>query len=88
MSFENLAIERSGAVATLWLDRPEKLNALHRVLWKSIPAAVASLAEDPDVKVIVLAGRGKAFCAGIDLIDHAPSMAAGGSLSGRGTAAC
>ena len=32
----------------------------------------------------MLAGRGKAFCAGIDLIDHAPSMAAGGSLSGRG----
>jgi enoyl-CoA hydratase len=84
MSFENISIERTGAVATLWLDRPEKLNALHRVLWKSIPAAVASLDEDPDVKVIVLAGRGKAFCAGIDLIDHAPTMAGGGSLSGRG----
>jgi enoyl-CoA hydratase len=84
MSFENLAIERAGAVATLWLNRPEKLNALHRALWSSIPAAVASLDADPEVRAIVLAGRGKAFCAGIDLIDHAPSMAGGGSLSGQG----
>ncbi len=84
MTFENLTIERSGHVATLWLDRPDKLNALHRALWDSIPAAVASLDADPDVRVIVLAGRGKAFCAGIDLIDHAPSMASGGSLSGKG----
>lgn len=84
MSFENLSIERDGAVATLWLDRPEKLNALHRPLWDAIPASVAELDADPDVRVIVLAGRGKAFCAGIDLMDHAPSLAGGGSLSGRG----
>jgi enoyl-CoA hydratase len=87
MSFENLTIERAGAVATLWLDRPEKLNALHRPLWSAIPAAVAELDADPDVRVIVLAGRGKAFCAGIDLIDHASSMAGGGSLSGKGASA-
>jgi enoyl-CoA hydratase len=84
MNFENLTIERTGAVATLWLDRPEKLNALHRALWSSIPAAVAALDADTGVRVIVLAGRGKAFCAGIDLVDHAPSMAGGGSLSGKG----
>ena len=35
-----------------------------------------------DVRVIVLAGRGKAFCAGIDLLDHAGGLAAAGSLSG------
>ena len=87
MTFENLTIEHAGHVATLWLDRPDKLNALHRALWTSIPAAVASLDADPDVRVIILAGRGKAFCAGIDLIDHAPSMAGGGSLSGRGDSA-
>jgi enoyl-CoA hydratase len=84
MTFENLSIERTGSVATLWLDRPEKLNALHRGLWQSIPDAVASLDADPEVRVIVLAGRGKAFCAGIDLMDHAAGLAGGGSLSGRG----
>jgi enoyl-CoA hydratase len=80
--FTNVTIERDGPVATLWLDRPEKLNALHRVLWRSIPQAVASLDADPAVRVIVLAGKGKAFCAGIDLIDHAPGLGSGGSLSG------
>jgi len=87
VKYENLSIERDGGVATLWLDRPEKLNALNRALWSAIPAAVEELDNDPEVRVIVLAGRGKAFCAGIDLVDHAPAMAGGGSLSGRGDSA-
>jgi enoyl-CoA hydratase len=81
-TFANLTIERDGGVATLFLNRPEKLNALHRPLWHSIPAAVAALDADPDVRVIVLAGKGKAFCAGIDLMDHAQGLGGGGSLSG------
>ncbi len=80
----HLSIEHEGAVAWLWLDRPDKLNALHRPLWAAIPQAVAELDADPAVRVIVLAGRGRAFCAGIDLADHGASMVAGGSLSGRG----
>ena len=48
MTFDNLTIERDGGVAVLWLDRPEKLNALHRALWDSIPAAVAHLDADPE----------------------------------------
>ena len=87
MSTEHISIERSGAVATLWLDRPEKLNALNRSLWDSIPAAVAGLDRDAEVRVILLAGRGKGFCAGIDLLDHAPYIGTGGSLSGRGESA-
>ena len=81
-TFANLTIERDANVATLFLDRPEKLNALHRPLWHAIPAAVAALDADPDVRVIVLAGKGKAFCAGIDLMDHAQGLGGGGSLTG------
>ena len=86
MTFANLDIERDGGVAILWLDRADKLNALHRALWDSIPQAVASLDADDSVRAIVLAGRGKGFCSGIDLMDHAQGFA-GGSLSGRGTSA-
>lgn len=86
MSFDSLKIERDGGVAVLWLDRPEKLNALHRPLWDSIPRAVASLDADDTVRVIVVAGQGKGFCAGIDLMDHAQGIA-GDSLSGRGESA-
>ncbi|HVN42210.1 MAG TPA: crotonase/enoyl-CoA hydratase family protein [Steroidobacteraceae bacterium] len=84
MTFDNLTLERDGGIAVLWLDRPEKLNALHKALWASIPKAVASLDADPQVRAIVLAGKGKAFCAGLDLLDHAPSFAKRESLSGRG----
>jgi len=85
MSWDHLEIENAGdGVAVLWLNRPDKLNALHRPLWDDIPAAVATLDADPATRVIVLAGRGKAFCAGIDLVDHAPALAGGGSISGRG----
>ena len=80
--FAHLDIERDDGVATLCLDRPDKLNALNRALWHSIPEAVATLDRDPDVRAIVLAGKGKAFCAGIDLVDHAPGLANAGSLSG------
>ena len=80
--FTNLVIERDAGVAVLFLDRPDKLNTLHRPLWHAIPEAVATLDRDPEVRAIVLAGRGKAFCAGIDLVDHAPALAGGGSLSG------
>jgi enoyl-CoA hydratase len=87
MTFDNLTIERDDGVAVLWLDRPEKLNALHRPLWASIPQAVASLDADASVRAIVLAGKGKGFCSGIDLLDHAQGLAGGGSMSGRGESA-
>jgi enoyl-CoA hydratase len=80
--FAHLAIERDDGVATLCLDRADKLNALHRALWHSIPEAVATLDRDPGVRVIILTGKGKAFCAGIDLVDHATGLGSGGSLSG------
>ncbi len=67
MSFEHLEIDQTGHVATLWLNRPEKLNALSEDMWRDIPEAVARLDEDDTVRVIVLAGRGKAFSVGIDL---------------------
>lgn len=67
MSFQHLEIENHGHVATLWLNRPEKLNALSEDMWREIPDAVGQLDEDDEVRVIVLAGRGKAFSVGIDL---------------------
>lgn len=67
MSFEHLEIEREGPVATIWMNRPDKLNAISDDMWNDIPAAVGQLDDDDTVRVIVLAGRGKAFTVGIDL---------------------
>ena len=67
MTYEHLEIERDGHVATLWLNRPEKLNALSEDLWRDIPTAVEELNVDDSVRVIVLAARGRSFTVGIDV---------------------
>ncbi len=63
-----LSIEKKGAIGTLWLDRPEKRNAMTSEMWTALPAAVAALGGDPDIRAVVLAGRGKSFCVGLDLM--------------------
>jgi len=64
-----IALEKQGSVGTLWLDRPEKRNALSRELWGNLPRALEALRNDPEVRAVVLAGRGSSFCVGIDLAD-------------------
>ena len=54
-------------VAVITLNRPEKLNALSRAVWRDLDGAMVRADEDPTVKVIVLCGNGRAFCAGADL---------------------
>jgi enoyl-CoA hydratase/carnithine racemase len=58
---------REGAVATLTLNRPERLNALNVELSTALAQALERVAEDPAVRVVVLTGAGRAFCAGGDL---------------------
>lgn len=59
--------ESSGGVATVTLNRPEKLNALSRELIAELETALDAAARDDAVRCIVLAGAGRAFCAGADL---------------------
>jgi enoyl-CoA hydratase/carnithine racemase len=59
--------EREGAVVTLWLDRPEARNALSVDLCDALVMTLESIDRDPDLRVMVLRGRGSVFCAGADL---------------------
>lgn len=59
--------EDADGVATLTLNRPEKFNALSVALLTALRGELARLAEDNSVRVVVLAGAGRAFCAGHDL---------------------
>jgi enoyl-CoA hydratase len=67
MEFTSLVVESKDGVARLRLDRPGQANALDRTLWTELREAVEELDADPAVRVIVLSGNGKHFCAGIDL---------------------
>ena len=62
-----LRVERSDGVLTLWLDRPEKRNALDATLVAALYEALGEAAVDPEARVVVLRGAGPAFCAGADL---------------------
>jgi enoyl-CoA hydratase len=59
------------------LNRPDKLNAISHELREALVAAVADAATDDAIRVIVIAGAGRAFCAGYDLAEEAPSTALG-----------
>lgn len=67
MGYEHLTIERRDGVGWLWLDRPDKLNALSEDMWSGLTDAVGELADDEAVRTVVVAGRGSAFTVGIDL---------------------
>lgn len=65
--YTTLEVLRNGPVATIWLNRPEIHNAFNVTLIADLKAACRSLDTDDTVRVVVLAGRGKSFCAGADL---------------------
>lgn len=69
MSEHVLQVSVAGDVATLTLDRPEKRNALNRALIEALKEALAGVAADETVRVVVLRGAGKDFCAGGDLAE-------------------
>ncbi len=64
---EVLTTERDGELAILTLNRPKQRNALSVELMSRVIAALDEIRDDPDVRVVVLAGAGPAFCAGHDL---------------------
>jgi len=61
-----LSIDERG-IAEVALNRPEKMNALDTAMFEAINRTIAQLAEDRRVRVVVLHGEGRAFCAGLDL---------------------
>lgn len=75
--YETLSIKRDErGVATLWLDRADKHNALSGQMIEELALAAAELGADETIRVVVLAARGKSFCAGGDLRWMQDQMAA------------
>ena len=79
-SLQRITVERSVTTATVTLSRPDLRNAFDDTTIVELTAAFRALSDDPQVRVIVLAANGPAFCAGADLeLDEAH-----GRLFGRG----
>ncbi|MCA1908602.1 MAG: enoyl-CoA hydratase/isomerase family protein [Magnetospirillum sp.] len=65
---EEILVSREGAIATVTINRPDRMNALNLPVWRGLTAAFLELSADPDVRAIVLRGSGtKAFAPGADI---------------------
>ncbi len=67
MEFKNIILQKKGAVATLTLNRPEERNAMNIPLVQEMWEAVQNIKEDKTVRVLIVTGAGKTFCAGGDV---------------------
>ena len=83
MMYDTLTLETDArGVATLTLNRPEKHNAMSEPMLRDLTAAAAAIAENDAIRVLVLTGAGKSFCAGGDLAWMQMQMAADGATRG------
>ena len=76
---EVISVEFDEHVATVWLDREEALNAFAPEFWDDLPRIMDALSDDPETRAIVIAAKGRAFTAGIDLKAFGPAFMSGGA---------
>ena len=67
LDFKCLTYQRKGSICYLTLNRPEKLNALNAELLSEFRQALDAIDTDPEVRVVILTGAGRAFSAGFDI---------------------
>ena len=81
MALENILLEIEKGVATIFINRPEKLNALNKATIQELHETLKSVDENPEIRAIVITGSGtKAFVAGADISEFAHFSAEEGSL--------
>jgi enoyl-CoA hydratase/carnithine racemase len=79
--YETLRVDREGHCTWLTLNRPDALNAMNATLVRELRSFFWELADDRATRVVVMRGAGRAFCAGLDLKEHASSGGQGGPPS-------
>ena len=77
MTYDNILFDISDGIATLTLNRPDKLNSFTAAMHGEVRSALEQVAADKSARVLVLTGAGRGFCAGQDLSDRA--VAPGGA---------
>lgn len=81
MAYEEILYAVEGGVATITLNRPDRLNAWTGVMHREVKAAMRAASDDPAVRAIVLTGAGRGFCAGADF-EVLQGVRAGGTAAG------
>ncbi len=78
---DRITVSRSGGVADVRLNRPDKLNALDSAMFTALVETADALASDSSLRAVVLSGEGRSFCAGLDFASFG---AMAGDTSGEG----
>ena len=79
MAFEHILYDVADGIATITLNRPDKMNAFTARMMHEVIEALDATDADDEVKVVIFTGAGKAFCAGADLSSGGETFAKGGS---------
>jgi enoyl-CoA hydratase/carnithine racemase len=83
-TYEHIELEIADGIATIWMNRPDKMNAFTELMRYEIIDALDHTDADDDVRAVVFTGRGRAFCAGADLSSGEGTFSRGGSdIMGR-----
>ncbi len=69
----NVRLEKNKGLATLTLDRPDRLNAMSDAMWDALYEHINTIAADDEIRAVVLKGEGRAFCSGGDVSNMAKS---------------
>lgn len=67
MDYEHLSYTKEEGIATITLNRPQKLNAFTPAMYQGLSEIIEEVASDDDVRVLVITGKGRAFCVGADV---------------------
>lgn len=87
---DRVTIDLQGGVADVRLNRADKMNAIDQAMFSGLIEAGLQIAEEPEVRAVVLSGEGRAFCAGLDMqsfaamADRSAEPSGGGSEEGGG----
>ncbi|MGC6397873.1 MAG: crotonase/enoyl-CoA hydratase family protein [Ilumatobacteraceae bacterium] len=83
-TYEHIELKIADGIATIWMNRPDKMNAFTELMRYEIIDALDHTDADDDVRAVIFTGRGRAFCAGADLSSGEGTFSRGGSdIMGR-----
>ena len=83
MTYETITLEKHDGIATVTLNRPQRLNAWTPTMGAELADALRDVDRDPTVRVVLFTGAGRGFCAGADMDFFAAQVAAGGGAKGQ-----
>ena len=69
MSYETMILHKEEGIAVMTLNRPEKLNAVSPAMWWELSRAIEEVQSDDEIRVLILTGAGRGFCAGADVAE-------------------